>query len=209
MRGKNKCKILKQIRKQIAEENDIPLITKECTYQGECSGTCPRCEAELRYLEQQLARRQALGKTVTVAALSVSLMAGAVGCSLRPADLTGDVPMVTAESTDPDTTESAELIGEVAYDPSDSETEILELDGDVAYLPELGEVPPEDETTAGVPESTPWDGTFTIITGEEGFDPEDLVMGAAPVPEDPEACTTSDPYPGTDWPSEQDGGSND
>ena len=81
MRGKNKCKILKQIRQKIAHENDIPLVTQECTYQGECSGTCPRCEAELRYLEQQLARRQALGKAVTVAALSVGLMSGLSGCT--------------------------------------------------------------------------------------------------------------------------------
>lgn len=190
MRGKNKCKILKQIRRQIAKENDIPLITKECTYQGECSGTCPRCEAELRYLEQQLARRQALGKTVTVAALSASLMAGAVGCSPRPTDLMGDVPMITAESTDPDLSETAELIGEVAWDPSETDATIIELDGDVAYI---------DETTAGVPESIPW---------EETFDPEDLLMGAAPVPEDPEVCTTSTPSPEAEWSSEQDGGNN-
>ena len=82
MRGKNKCKILKEIRQRIAQENDIPLVTKECTYQGECSGTCPRCEAELRYLEQQLARRRQLGKTVTVAALSLGLMASATACNI-------------------------------------------------------------------------------------------------------------------------------
>jgi hypothetical protein len=56
MTGKNKCKILKEIRSKIAKENDIPFITKECTYQGQCKGTCPKCEQELVYLEQQ--RRQ-------------------------------------------------------------------------------------------------------------------------------------------------------
>ena len=46
MNGKSKCKILKEIRKRIAEENDIAYVTSECQYQGECSGTCPKCEAE-------------------------------------------------------------------------------------------------------------------------------------------------------------------
>ena len=55
MQGKNKCKILKQIRQAIADENNIPLVTRECTHQGKCSGTCPTCEQEVRYLEQQLA----------------------------------------------------------------------------------------------------------------------------------------------------------
>ena len=53
-RGKQTCKILKEIRRQIAEANDIEFITSECQYQGDCLGTCPKCEAEVRYLEQQL-----------------------------------------------------------------------------------------------------------------------------------------------------------
>ena len=35
-RGKQTCKILKEIRKQIAAENDIELVVSECTYQGDC-----------------------------------------------------------------------------------------------------------------------------------------------------------------------------
>ena len=67
MFGKNKCKILKEIRQKIADENDIPYVTRECTYQGECSGTCPRCEAEVRYLEAELGKRMRLGKAASVA----------------------------------------------------------------------------------------------------------------------------------------------
>ena len=33
-RGKQTCKILKEIRRQIAEANDIEFITSECQYQG-------------------------------------------------------------------------------------------------------------------------------------------------------------------------------
>ncbi|MBP3412276.1 MAG: hypothetical protein J6K89_03370 [Oscillospiraceae bacterium] len=172
MRGKNKCKILKQIRQKIAHENDIPLVTQECTYQGECSGTCPRCESELRYLEQQLARRQALGKAVTVAALSVGLMSGLSGCTLKP-EVQGSVPNVSApdftdaegiHSTDslPEgTVNQNELDGEIEALPTE---EIVELEGDVAYVPD------ETDTyvTAGVPTAADLvDGSdFTEATTE-------------------------------------------
>ena len=73
-KGKQTCKILKEIRKQIAEENDIKLVIEECTYQGDCLGTCPKCEAEVRYLERELAKRQRMGKAAVVAGLSVGLL---------------------------------------------------------------------------------------------------------------------------------------
>ena len=76
-RGKNICKQLKEVRKRIAEENDIPLEIAECTYKGECRGTCPRCEAEVRYLENALADRLRLGKVATVAGLALGLAATA------------------------------------------------------------------------------------------------------------------------------------
>ena len=45
MFGKEKCRILKEIRQKIADENEIPYVTQECHHQGNCSGTCPRCDA--------------------------------------------------------------------------------------------------------------------------------------------------------------------
>ena len=39
VRGKQTCKILKEIRRQIAEANDIEFITSECQYQGDGLGT--------------------------------------------------------------------------------------------------------------------------------------------------------------------------
>ena len=70
--GKNKCEYLKEIRKRIATENGIPLEQRECTFKGECSGTCPFCEAEMRYLEKELRKRRTLGKAVTVAGIALS-----------------------------------------------------------------------------------------------------------------------------------------
>lgn len=76
-KGKQTCKILKEIRKQIAAENDIELVTSECTYQGDCKGTCPKCESEVRYLEHELEKRQRMGKAAMVAGLSVGLLSAA------------------------------------------------------------------------------------------------------------------------------------
>ena len=73
--GKQTCKILKEIRKQIAEANDIEFITSECQYQGDCLGTCPKCEAEVRYLEQQLERKRVAGKAIAILGISAGVMA--------------------------------------------------------------------------------------------------------------------------------------
>ncbi len=74
-RGKQTCKILKAIRRQIAEANDIEFVTTECRYKGDCLGTCPKCEAEVRYLEQQLRSRQLAGKLVSLAGISAGALA--------------------------------------------------------------------------------------------------------------------------------------
>lgn len=69
-RGKQTCRILKEIRRRVAEANDIEYVTSECRYKGDCAGTCPRCEAEVRYLEEQLAFRRLAGKAVVLAGLT-------------------------------------------------------------------------------------------------------------------------------------------
>ena len=78
-KGKTTCKILKELRRRIAEANDINLLIEECTYKGDCLGTCPKCEAEVRYLEHQLQLRRATGKFVSLAGLSAGLIM--LGCT--------------------------------------------------------------------------------------------------------------------------------
>lgn len=86
-RGKQTCKILKEIRRQIAEANGIELVTSECRYKGDCLGTCPKCEAEVRYLEQQLRSRQRIGKAVAIAGISVASLA-----MLMPDNTSAQIP---------------------------------------------------------------------------------------------------------------------
>lgn len=156
MLGKEKCRILKEIRQRIADENDIPYVTKECTHQGNCRGTCPRCESELKYLEQQLAARQALGKRISVAALCAGMALGAAGCGLfapkptpEPMDeLSGAVPyegpfetpepaieLNLGEAAPGPDDEGEPETGEV-LPPEDEDPEEFELMGDVLYIPE-------------------------------------------------------------------------
>ena len=97
-RGKSICKTLKQIRKQVADANEIQYEPTECHYEGDCLGTCPKCEQEVRYIERQLDIRRALGKAVTVAGVSVGL-AALSGCKTtskphEPRQLEGDVPYI-------------------------------------------------------------------------------------------------------------------
>ncbi len=78
--GKEKCRILKQIRAEIARANDIEWVVSECKHKGNCKGTCPKCEQEVRQLETALARREALGKTVAVVGVSASIALSVTGC---------------------------------------------------------------------------------------------------------------------------------
>jgi hypothetical protein len=52
-RGKLICETLREVRRRIAEANEIRYAPHECTHEGECLGTCPACEAEVRQLERQ------------------------------------------------------------------------------------------------------------------------------------------------------------
>ena len=100
-RGKQTCKILKDIRRQIAEANDIEFITSECQYQGDCLGTCPKCEAEVRYLEQQLERKRMAGKAITILGISAGLVAMAPMTSCSTSVMFGEVCPTPIEDTIP------------------------------------------------------------------------------------------------------------
>ena len=58
--GRRVCDILKEIRKKIANEGNLELNQKECNYKGECSGTCPACEAELKKINDKFDHKKLL-----------------------------------------------------------------------------------------------------------------------------------------------------
>lgn len=72
-RGRNICNTLKAIRKQIADANEIEYSPEECHFKGECKGTCPKCEQDVRYLEQELRLKQIAGKVIKVAGVALGI----------------------------------------------------------------------------------------------------------------------------------------
>lgn len=171
-RGKNICKELKAVRKRIAEENDIPLEIKECTYEGPCRGTCPRCEAEMRYLENSLANRLRMGKVATVAGLALGL----ASCSGDNGNGNMPTPQGSEPPVEPDSIEDADTVRHICdtipptwREPWDEEINcgefIFETEGDVYAPPlepgvderyfEVGEIDDEDNDIVKVPDIDP------------------------------------------------------
>lgn len=95
--GKRRCEILRDVRKKIAKANGIKYEPVKCTHEGDCPGTCPQCEAEVKYIEQELCKKMGgmkkaaavlVGSTITVGALSVS------SCSQKFRPLYGSVARI-------------------------------------------------------------------------------------------------------------------
>ena len=142
MNGKSKCKILKQIRQQIAAENDISYVVSECKHQGDCLGTCPKCEAEVRYLEEELRKKQRMGKKVAVAGVAATIMLGTAGCDLidilspdiggvpaTPSGYEEQIPGRFAAPTDPTT---MGIPTEPTTEPMEIPGEVVDVMGDIA-----------------------------------------------------------------------------
>ena len=114
-RGKQTCKILKEIRRQIAEANGIEFATSECRYKGDCLGTCPKCEAEVRYLEQQLRARSLAGKAVALAGISAASLAILMPISTE-AKTSTDIKIAPADNITATRVDSVKVKGFVRYE---------------------------------------------------------------------------------------------
>ena len=101
MKGKSTCKLLKSIRQQIADANGISYQPKECHYEGDCAGTCPACEEEIRYLERELKVRKGNGFGMKVAGIAAGICATvmpmtAAAQAVKP-DSTANPPVQTTK----------------------------------------------------------------------------------------------------------------
>lgn len=90
-KGKEKCNALKMIRQEIALQNGIAFKTTECNFKGECKGTCPKCESEVRYLENELQKKGILNKKTIMVACSLPLLVACGGDELM-GDIVSDDP---------------------------------------------------------------------------------------------------------------------
>ena len=104
VKGKSTCKLLKSIRQQIADANGISYRPKECHHKGDCTGTCPACEEEIRYLERELKARKGNGFGMKVAGIAAGICATvmpmtAAAQGVKP-DSTANRPVNTAKKGD-------------------------------------------------------------------------------------------------------------
>lgn len=158
-RGKQTCKILKEIRRQIAEANGIEFATSECRYKGDCLGTCPKCEAEVRYLEQQLRDRSLAGKAVALAGISAASLAMLLPISTEaqaPADIkilpTDSIAMTSVDSVKVkgiaryefenkvDSIASEELIGATVLNLTNGKGTTTDIDGKFEIDAQVGDM---------------------------------------------------------------------
>ena len=63
--GKKICEELKSIRERVAAVNGIDYHATPCDYEGECPGTCPTCESELKYLNDRLKEKKERGEKIS------------------------------------------------------------------------------------------------------------------------------------------------
>ena len=101
VKGKSTCKLLKDIRQQIADANGISYQPKECHHKGDCAGTCPACEEEIRYLEGELKARKGNGFGMKVAGIAAGICATvmpmtAAAQAVKP-DSTANPPVQTTK----------------------------------------------------------------------------------------------------------------
>ena len=135
-RGKQTCRILKEIRRQIAEANDIEFITSECTFRGDCLGSCPKCEAEVHYLAQQLRARSLAGKAVALAGISaaaLTMLVPSVAAARRNSDMNNESSVDIFESYDCDESDQ--------YLPGLVLSEVKKNDGIIFTSDKVDEIP--------------------------------------------------------------------
>ena len=141
-KGKSTCQQLKKIRREIAEANHIPWEDSECHYEGDCAGTCPKCDAEVRFLENALRKGQQLGKAVALSGAALAFSAcGNQTPGEMPFDDTVDSADVVMQNDSVDT-ETVKLppaykeevfdytldVGLVLDSPEEEEEELMEIE---------------------------------------------------------------------------------
>ena len=81
--GKSLCNTMRDIRKKIAKANNIPFESVECHNSGPCRGTCPACDAEIKYLNEQIEEKLERGERIRLAGIAKDDIKKA-GCEIYP-----------------------------------------------------------------------------------------------------------------------------
>lgn len=117
---RKKCDHLKEIRKNMADALGVELNQTVCTYEGDCKGTCPKCQQEEKVLSKTL-----LAGTAVVASAAILL----TGCSNEYDEIAGAQDdgtdyydsMIDGGMSGPEYYEEETLAGDVVYIPENEE----------------------------------------------------------------------------------------
>ena len=106
MTGREKCNKLKRIRAALATKLGIDLHQVECTFEGECTGTCPKCKQEEDALNGAILHK---GAALAGAMMLATSMSACVPLGGKTPDPQNGGGTVEAGGND--------LVGMIEYDP--------------------------------------------------------------------------------------------
>lgn len=146
---KEQCRELKKMRAKMAEDLGIELHQRECTYEGYCSGTCPKCREEEMKLNAAIFKRQLLEVNARGKILAAGLTAAAAvslsGCGITESQIEGgmsepiettELPGISEDGTEKEMIETEEentvTNGLLPLENGTEEEYVLE--GDVVYI---------------------------------------------------------------------------
>lgn len=176
---KEKCKELKQVRAKIAEDLGVDLHQTECTYEGYCSGTCPKCKSEEWKLNMAIMKRQMeeadVKRRVTAAGLTTMAALSLAGCNV--------VDPMTVDGAIEEPYAVEQLEGDVAWtgDPTqestaESSVESTEATTEQEFAGEIPFVSEEDwiggEQAAEESSEEPTDLIYRVLEGDIAYTEE-------------------------------------
>ena len=160
MTGRERCDRLKRIRKGLADRLGVDLHQVECTYEGECRGTCPKCKQEEEILNRALFQRGTAVAGATMLATSLAACTPPGQPISSGGDLSGDIEYIDEPEPNSDTKGKDSAKG----DDGKGGGEVVELSGEVDEK-SLQEGRKEPE---GKPEKTPPTDVPDDLTGYVG-----------------------------------------
>lgn len=179
-KGKAKCNKLKAIRKALAKKLGIDLHQQECTFEGECKGTCPKCKQEEQVLNREIFKRAAglgVGALATMSLAGCGPIDNLKGGNQIPPDAAGGMTYIEPSSDET-------LSGDVEYmgenEEETDESPLDKIDGDIYFdeSEESEEESEEDESPLDIDEDTYFDES------EEEYVPEIAPGVLEYIPED-------------------------
>ncbi len=175
-KGKSTCRELKRIRKMIAEQNNIPLEDSECHYEGDCAGTCPKCDAEVRFLENALRMSKQLGKVVMLSGIALAISScNNHSKNTKQEDSEKTAAICTNSLVDSLSESEDEIMGlyeEVAYFPGGEDSLVKFIREHMVVYPKLLETGADIEGTVVVDFVVEKDGSLSNVTVRRSLHPD-------------------------------------